>query len=89
MLIKRRNAIGASLHQFDKMNNLIQKQLVDHLGFGLHGHCGTIFAMLNVILIHSIAFEIVEIKNVCMFNINANKHRITFLLFGNINVYRM
>lgn len=58
VLIKRRNAIGASLHQFDKMNNPILKQLVDHLGFGLHGHCGTIFAMLNVILRHSIAFEI-------------------------------
>jgi hypothetical protein len=57
------------INQFDKMNNPIQKQLVDHLGFGLRGHCGTIFAMLNVIFIHSIAFEIVEIRNVYLFDI--------------------
>jgi hypothetical protein len=71
------------------MNNLIQKQLVEHLGFGLHGHCGTIFAMLNVIFVHSIAFKIVEIRNVCLFSINASRHKIPLLLFGNNNVYKM
>jgi hypothetical protein len=60
--------------------------LVGNPSFGLHGHGGTIFTTLNIVLAHPLPFENVEIGNVCSRNIDTSEHIHPLLLFWNNSV---
>jgi hypothetical protein len=57
------------------MNNPIGEYLVSHPSFGLHGHGGTIFATLNVVLPHPLPLENVEIGNTCSYRSDTSEHK--------------